>query len=65
MFVRRKNNRSGSTSVVVVQKINGRTRYITTIGVSSDEKELQDLEKQGNEWIQSYFGDLFYSHQKE
>jgi transposase len=65
MFVRRKNNRSGSTSVVVVQKINGRTCYINTIGVSSDEKELQDLVKQGNEWIHSYFGDLFYSHQKE
>jgi hypothetical protein len=63
MFVRRKNNRSGSTSVVVVQKIRGRCRYLNTIGFSSDENAVEALIKQGNKWIANYCGerDLFTS----
>lgn len=61
MFVRRKSNRSGSTSVVVVEKRNGKTIYHTTIGVSSDENEIRELVKKGKQWINNKLGqrDLF------
>jgi hypothetical protein len=38
MFVRKKKNRSGSTSVVVVDKRGGCFREVKTIGVSSEGK---------------------------
>lgn len=47
MFVRRKSNRSGSTSVVVVKKSHGKVCYLKTIGTSSDEKEIDELYAQG------------------
>ena len=61
MFVRKKKNRSGSTSVVVVDKSGGRFRELTTIGVSSDEKQLATLYRQGKKWIDNYCGnrDMF------
>ncbi|MGI6319568.1 MAG: IS1634 family transposase [Bacteroidales bacterium] len=51
MYVRKKPNRSGSTSVVIVEKRNGKTYYLKTIGVSSDPKEINDLYLQGKRWI--------------
>jgi hypothetical protein len=43
MFIRKKKNRSGTTSIVVVNKIKGCFQELKTIGVSSDEKELAAL----------------------
>ncbi|MDR1583736.1 MAG: hypothetical protein LBS55_10870 [Prevotellaceae bacterium] len=43
MFVHKKNNRSGSTNVVVVDKSGGKIHYLKTIGVSSDETEIAEL----------------------
>ncbi|MDY0280904.1 MAG: phosphate-starvation-inducible PsiE family protein [Salinivirgaceae bacterium] len=43
MYVRRKPNRSGSTSVVVVEKKAGKVCYLKTIGVSSDQQEIDEL----------------------
>ena len=51
MFIRKKKNRSGSTSVVVVDKSGGRFKELITIGVSSDEVEVAELVRQGKEWI--------------
>ena len=51
MFIRKRKNRSGSTSVVVVDKSNGHFRELKTIGVSSDEKTISELYHQGEEWI--------------
>lgn len=51
MFVRKKKNRSGTTSVIVAEKQGGRFRELTTIGVSSDESEVAELVRQGKEWI--------------
>jgi hypothetical protein len=51
MYVRKKKNRSGTTSVVIVKKRNGRVLYLETIGVSSDEKTLADLYIQGKKRI--------------
>ena len=61
MYVRKKKNRSGSTSVVIVDKSQGRIRYLKTIGVSSDEKSILALYDQGKKWISSQTGvrDMF------
>ena len=67
MFVRIKKNRSGSRSVVIVDKSTGHFREIKSIGVSSDSKEIEQLCQHGREWIHSYHGqlDLFVSAEKE
>ncbi len=64
MYVRRKSNRSGSTSVVVVEKRSGKISYLKTIGVSSDENEIQDLLRKGKQWINNQLGqrDMFLEH---
>jgi transposase len=54
MFVRKKSNRSGSTSVVVVDKSNGKTRYLKTIGVSSDAREIAEFYQEGKKWISAH-----------
>ena len=54
MFVRKKKNRSGSTSVIVVEKNSNKYKEHITIGISSDENEIERLVKQGKEWIQKY-----------
>jgi transposase len=61
MFVRRKKNRSGSTSVVVVDKSKGGFHELKTIGVSSDEKSISELYNQGKKWIAAKCGyrDMF------
>ncbi|NLX66045.1 MAG: IS1634 family transposase [Bacteroidales bacterium] len=51
MYVRKKPNRSGSTSVVIVEKRNGKSHYLKTIGVSSDPVEVDNLYLQGKRWI--------------
>jgi len=58
MFVRRKKNRSGSTSVVIVDKSTGHFREVKIIGVSSGSKEIEQLCQTGREWIHSYHGQL-------
>jgi len=67
MFIRKKKNRSGSTSVVIVDKSNGRFRELKTIGVSSDEKELKELCSLGKKWIATHCGtdDMFAVEQRK
>jgi transposase len=61
MFIRKKKNRSGTTSIVVVDKSKGRFRELTTIGISSDEGILSELYVQGKKWIAARTGkqDMF------
>ena len=61
MYVRKKKNRSGTTSVVVVDKRFGKIRYLSTIGISSDENTLSELCAQGKKWIAARTGmcDMF------
>ena len=61
MFVRKKKNRSGTTSVVVIDKSGGSFRELKTIGVSSDEKEIAGFYQQGKKWISAHCGnrDMF------
>ena len=60
MFVQRKANKSGSYSVIIKEKgRHGRcNKVVKTLGVSSDERELQELERKGWEYIGSLRGPL-------
>ena len=51
MFVRRKKNRSGSTSVVVADKSSGRFTELHVIGVGTTEDEIRKLVNEGKNWI--------------
>ena len=61
MFVRKRKNRSGTTSVVVIDKSGGSFRELKTIGVSSDDKEITALCLAGKRWIAAHCGkrDMF------
>ncbi|MCL1934103.1 MAG: hypothetical protein FWF53_09880 [Candidatus Azobacteroides sp.] len=67
MFVRKKKNRSRTTSAVITDKSGGRFRELQTIGVSSDEKEISDFYQQGKKWISHHRGDrdMFAIMEKE
>lgn len=41
MFIRKKKNRSGTTSVVIVDKTRGRFRELITIGVSNESSKIE------------------------
>lgn len=67
MFIRKKKNRSGSTSVVVVDKSRKGFKELITIGVSSDNSEIELLCQEGQKWIETHCGylDLFDQAEKE
>ena len=67
MFVRKKKNRSGSTSIVVVKKVAGRVNYIKTIGISSDEQEIERLYLKGHDYVRSIGGqrDVFVDYHEQ
>jgi transposase len=67
MFVRKKKNRSGSTSVVVVDKNGRQFRELKTMEVSSDAKEILALYQAGKQWISAHLGerDMFVVNEKE
>ena len=67
MFVRKKKNRSGTTSVVVVDKSRGRFRELKTIGVSSDDNTVCELCSEGKRWIAKQTGqrDVFIHHEQQ
>ena len=56
MYVRKKHNRSGSTSVVVVSKASGKYKEIKSFGASASEKEIDSLCEKAAAWIRSYGG---------
>ena len=56
MFVRKKKNRSGSVSIVVVDKSGGRFREVRQFGVAHTEAEADALYTQAREWIRRYAG---------
>ena len=66
MFVRKKKNRSGTTSVVVVDKSRGKFKKLVTIGISKNEEEINQLLQQGEEWISIHYGvrDIFKEQER-
>ena len=65
MFVRRKHNRSGTVSVVIVDKQRGVYKEIRTIGTSSEVSEVSAFVEQGKYWIreQKALPDIFDSYE--
>lgn len=51
MFVNKIKNRSGSVSVIVSEKIKGTYQQLVTIGVSSEQSEIEDYVEEGKRWI--------------
>jgi hypothetical protein len=57
MFVYKKPNRSGNISVVVVEKKAGKVHYLKSLGVSSDESEIEEPYLQGKRWFSEQKGE--------
>jgi len=66
MFVRRKKNKSGSTTIVIIDRNGGRFKPVKTIGTSSDAVRIEILYRQGLDWVDNYGGqmDLFRSQEE-
>lgn len=56
MFVRKKKNRSGTISVVIVDKSSGGFTELKVIGVGNNEDEINGLVLRGKDWIAHYGG---------
>ena len=56
MYIRKKHNRSGSTSVVVVSKANGKYKELKSFGSSTSEDEIDSLCEKAAAWISSFGG---------
>ena len=56
MYVRKKHNRSGTTSVVVVSKASGKYKEIKSFGSSPSEEEIESLCNKASVWIRSFGG---------
>ena len=52
MFVEKKLNKSGSTSVRIMRKVHGKRKCVKVMGCSSDVDEIGLLVKRGNRWIE-------------
>src|SRR5574344_11596 len=51
MYIKKKKNRSGTTSVVVAEKHKGKCYEHITIGISADESEIEKYIHEGRQWI--------------
>jgi len=58
MFVRKKRNHSGSVSIQIIQKHQGKYTVVKTLGSSNDEKEIDRLFKQAQESIPRLFNQI-------
>lgn len=53
MFIRRKRNKSGSTSIQVLEKQGRRNVILSNFGVATDEEELLKLEARAMDFIKA------------
>jgi len=67
MYVRKKRNRSGSTSVVVVSKQSGRYKEVHVVGTSSEPSAIDAFYQQGLSWVYQKIRlpDIFDQFEKE
>lgn len=56
MFVRKKKNRSGTVSVVVVDKHGGKFKELHTVGIGRTPTEIEALTQKGRSWINDHLG---------
>ena len=61
IYVRKKHNRSDTTSVVVVSKACGKYKEIKSFGSSSSEEDIESLCNKAVAWIRSFGGQHTYS----
>lgn len=62
MFVRRKQNKSGTTSIQVIAKVDGKYRLQKSFGSSRDESILASLERQARQWADEHeFGEELFA----
>ena len=65
MHIRKKKNRSGSTSVVVVDKSNGNYKELVSIGTCSNEADIKFLCEKAHQWIIDYTRSLVLDFDKK
>lgn len=58
MFIRKKKNQSGSVSIQIIQKQQGKYTVIKTLGASKEEEEIDRLYKQAQESIPRLFNQI-------
>lgn len=58
MFILKKKNKSGSTSVHILQKVNGKNRIIRTMGFSFAEDDIERMEQQAREMLPRLFDQM-------
>ena len=58
MFIRKKKNRSGSISIQIIQKQQGKYVVIKTLGTSNEEEDIDRLYKQAQEAIPRLFNQI-------
>lgn len=51
MYIRRKKYPSGNVGIIVVEKISGKMKELTTIGIAKSDEEVDALVRRGQEWI--------------
>jgi hypothetical protein len=65
MFVRKKKNRSGTTSIIVAEKRQGELKELKTIGISSNNEEIEKLCQEAKvRQISRLFDDDFWGNLK-
>ncbi len=56
MFIRQKKNKSGSTSIHILEKSNGKNKLIKSIGVAQEENDIQILIEKAKQEISKIIG---------
>ena len=56
MYIKRKKNRSGTTSIVVVDKSSGKYKELISVGTSANPEELKKIYKTAQQWIKDKAG---------
>lgn len=56
MFVRKKNNRSGTISIVVVSKAHGKFTEVKKFGVAKSEEEVDKMFREAQLWLRTHDG---------
>lgn len=51
MFIKKKKNRSRTTSIVVAEKTKGSYKELVTIGIAKDANDIDSIVNDGREWI--------------
>ena len=54
MFVEKKQNKSGSTTVRVMEKVHGKRKCVKVMGCSSEADEILQMVRRGRRWIEEH-----------